>query len=88
MRRQANRRQRLERKLHDALAAGEIVPFFQPQIGLADGSVAGFEALARWRRADGTVVPAGEFVAVAEETGLIVPLGETVLRQAAEAMRS
>ena len=88
MRRQADRRQRLERKLRDALAAGEIVPFFQPQVGLADGSVAGFEALARWRRADGTVVPASEFISVAEDTDLIVPLGEMMLRQAAEAMRS
>ncbi len=76
------KRRRLERALHHALEHGEIVLYYQPVIALPDGRVIGFEALARWMSAKlGTVAPA-TFIRVAEETGLIVPLGEWVLKMA------
>jgi sensor c-di-GMP phosphodiesterase-like protein len=56
-----------------------FVPFYQPRVDLASGRVVGAEALARWIREDGTVVSPGEFIPLAEETGLILRLGEVML---------
>ena len=76
------RRLQLEQDLRQALAADALEVHFQPQVELATGRVAGAEALARWRHAhDGHVSPP-EFIGVAEETGLIVPLGAFVLDEA------
>jgi diguanylate cyclase (GGDEF)-like protein len=73
------RRLELEQELRAAVDAGEIGVHYQPQVDLVTGRVAGVEALARWRhRRFGDVSPA-EFIAVAEETGLIEPLGAWVL---------
>lgn len=85
MRRQVERQRAIEDELRQALAAGEIVPFFQPMVDLGNARVIGFEALARWRRPGGEMVAPGEFLPVAEETGLILPLGEAMLRQAVAA---
>ena len=76
------RRLLIEQDLRHALAAGELQVHFQPQVELATGRVAGAEALARWRHPLEGPVPPFEFVGVAEETGLIVPLGAYVLDEA------
>jgi diguanylate cyclase (GGDEF)-like protein len=80
MRERVERRVALERMLRVALERGEIVPHFQPLVTLPAGQVEGFEVLARWHHADGWIHPA-EFVPVAEESGLIVALGATMLDQ-------
>ncbi|WP_419787849.1 putative bifunctional diguanylate cyclase/phosphodiesterase [Pseudodesulfovibrio sp.] len=77
----------VENDLKRGLQAGEFEPFFQPLINLNDGSLYGFEALARWRHSERGLVGPGEFIPVAEETGLIVPLGVKVLRDSCTSLK-
>ena len=77
----------VENELKRALKADEFETFYQPIVNLADGSLYGFEALARWRHPERGLVNPGEFIPVAEETGLIIPLGALVLRNACNALR-
>ena len=75
-------RLRLENRLRQALGRGEFELWFQPRIALADGRICGAEALLRWHHPeDGWVSPA-DFIPVAEESGLIVPIGQWVLEEA------
>lgn len=78
----AQQRQTLEADLHRALAAGEFEVYYQPQIELASNEICGFEALLRWNHPVRGLVQPLDFIGVAEEIGLIVPLGEWVMRQA------
>ncbi len=79
-----DRRLLLEERLRRALADHRLTVAAQPLVDLADGSVRGVEALARWHDDVLGDVPPGEFVRVAEDSGLVVPLGEAVLRAAVE----
>ncbi|SFM37791.1 diguanylate cyclase (GGDEF) domain-containing protein [Pleomorphomonas diazotrophica] len=72
----------LDRQLRAALKSGEVKPYYQPMIDLTSGRIVGFEALARWRRSDGTFIPPSEFITLAEETGMIGELSEVLFRQA------
>ena len=78
----------LERELRTALARNELELHYQPQLQPASGAVIGLEALLRWRHSRLGVLPAGRILELAEETGLILPIGSWVLRQACAAARA
>jgi diguanylate cyclase (GGDEF)-like protein len=82
MRARSVARLELETELRHALDANELFLVYQPQIEVATGRIASVEALVRWRHPKRGIVPPDEFIPVAEESGLIVPLSDLVMRQA------
>jgi diguanylate cyclase (GGDEF)-like protein len=83
---EAQRRFSIESRLRDALAQGGLTLAYQPLIHLQTGEITGFEALARWDDEELGSVPPVEFIAVAEESGLITPLGRWAAYEAAQAL--
>ncbi|TFW27803.1 EAL domain-containing protein [Massilia arenosa] len=81
---EAQERVRIEGALRKALDRGEFVLHYQPQVDLATGEIVGMEALLRWKHPELGMVPPGRFIGVAEDTGLIAPIGAWVMRTAAQ----
>ncbi|WP_295861851.1 bifunctional diguanylate cyclase/phosphodiesterase [uncultured Fibrobacter sp.] len=76
---------RLEFDIRRAIQAREFILMYQPIVDIVDGDrIVGFEALVRWNNSERGIISPGEFIPIAEETGLIVPMGAQILRMACE----
>ncbi|MBE9166253.1 EAL domain-containing protein [Pleurocapsales cyanobacterium LEGE 06147] len=88
MHEQALTRLQLEADLREAIKNNEFELYYQPIVSLKTGKIAGFESLVRWISSKRGFVSPGAFISVAEETGLIIPLGQWILQQACRQMHS
>lgn len=87
MNQKANERFRIENELRHALAHGELLLYHQPKVSLRNGRIVGAEALLRWQHPRHGLMAPGNFVPVAEETSLILELGDWVLQEACRQIR-
>ena len=87
MERELRARNELESGLRVAIPAGQIVPFFEPQVDLATGRLEAFEVLARWEHPTRGLISPEQFIPLAEETGMIAELSLSIMRQAFAAAR-
>jgi diguanylate cyclase (GGDEF)-like protein/PAS domain S-box-containing protein len=78
---------RLENDLRQGIEKGEIQPHFQPIVSLPSGEITGFEALARWEHPERGLISPADFIPLAEDTGLIVPLGMSIFKASCEQLR-
>ena len=83
----ASHRFHTEQALRQAMANGNFLLHYQPEVSLASGKTTVVEALLRWRRPDGRLAAAGEFIEIAEQSGLLLELSEWLLRTAVDAAR-
>ncbi len=81
-------RMKLENNLRHATALGEMKPFFQPQFNLDSGELYGAEVLLRWQHPDHGLISPNQFIPIAEQSGLIIPIGEWLLRETCSIMKS
>ena len=86
-RHESGRRLSMEGRLHDAVKRRDFTLHYQPVVELESGRLSGAEALIRWPQKDGSLVSPGEFIPLAEELGMIVPIGQWVVETACEQVR-
>jgi diguanylate cyclase (GGDEF)-like protein/PAS domain S-box-containing protein len=87
MREQAGVLLSLENDMRRGIEAGEFFPLYQPIVRVEDGTIAGFEALARWRHPQRGLVGPAQFIPLAEESGLVVGMGMSLMAQVAEDLK-
>lgn len=86
MHNQASERKAIEDALRDALAKEELKLLYQPIVDVGSERITGFEALIRWQRDGGEAISPAKFIPIAEESNLIVPIGEWIIRSACDAI--
>ncbi len=84
MNKEAHKRLELEEDIRTALKNNDFILYYQPQVDIQTGEIVGMEALVRWNRNGNGIVAPNIFIPIAEETGLIIPLGSQIIHKAAE----